>query len=125
MSDNNQQPPTLPSVLWQLATLIFKREAALFFLLAVVLVAGGASFTVWAQNQLDAGVAPVREELHMHMKAEEQRHAVEEQRYRQVKEDLHEVQMDIRALYRAVQTGRPQARLEEPLPPVSHDGGAR
>lgn len=40
---------------------------------------------------------------------------------RQLKADLHEVQMDIRALYRAMQTGERQPRLERPLPQV--DGG--
>lgn len=120
MSDENK-PPTLPAVLWQLAGLIFKREAMLVVATAAVLVGGGASFTVWAQGKLDGGVAPVREELRQHVREENARHDQEEQRYTQVKDDLHEVQMDIRALYRAVQTGMPQPRLEKPPPSV--DGG--
>lgn len=122
MSEENK-PPTLPAVLWQLAGLIFKREAMLVVVTAAVLVAGGASFTVWAQSKLDGGVAPVRDELRQHVAEENARHAEEAQRYRQVKEDLHEVQMDIRALYRYQQTGLPQPRLEALLP-SSSDGGA-
>jgi len=130
MSEEKQLPtptptptPTLPTVLWQLAGLVFKREALLVVTTGAVLVASGASFAVWAQSKLDGGIAPVREELRQHVLEEERRHAAEEQQYRQVKEDLHEVQMDIRALYRAVQTGQPQPRLERPLPqPI--DGGA-
>jgi hypothetical protein len=41
----------------------------------------------------------------------------------QQSEDLHEIQQDIRALYKASMTGRPQERLEKPAPEHNKDGG--
>lgn len=49
-------PPTVSGVLWQLANLIFKREAALVATSAVVLVGAGAGGAVWAQGRLDGGM---------------------------------------------------------------------
>lgn len=58
-------PPTVSGVLWQLANLIFKREAALVATSVVVLVAAGAGGAVWAQSRLDGGmderVAPLEQ----------------------------------------------------------------
>jgi hypothetical protein len=44
-----------------------------------------------------------------------------EQNDKQRSEDIHEVQTDIRALYKAVMTKQPQERLEKPAP--AKDGG--
>ena len=63
MSDAPSTPPSLPTVLWQLAGLIFKREALLMAASIVVLLALGGAGVVWAQSRLDGGVAPVRAEL--------------------------------------------------------------
>lgn len=57
------KPPTIPGVLWALAGLIFRREALLMVAAVVVLVGAGGFGVVWAQSQLDGGVAPVRAEL--------------------------------------------------------------
>lgn len=63
-----------------------------------------------AAAQTDAGV-----------RVHEQRIVTLEQQQQQTRTDLHEVQTDIRSLYKAVLTGQRQERLEKPLPAV--DGG--
>lgn len=63
-----------------------------------------------AQERVDAGLAPMAKRVE-----------VLEQDQRHLREDVHEVQVDIRALYKAVTTGQRQERLEQPPPPK--DGG--
>lgn len=87
-----------------------------------IAIAFGAYWAVLAkaEAQTDAGVkvvsdahASTKERLAEHIRDSGTAH-------RQMREELHEVQMDIRALYRSIQTGRPSARLE--APPLA-DGG--
>jgi hypothetical protein len=84
--------------------------------IATVVVAVGTAFGAYrvvlseALAQTDAGVAPVLKRVETLER--DQKH---------LSEDVHEVQQDIRSLYRAVMTGRPQERLENP--PVTKDGG--
>ncbi len=82
---------------------------------AVVLVAGTASVVAWGQHAIDAGVAGKLEPV-------EKRIATVEQGQQDLKSDLHEVQKDIRELYRVLPTkSRRSERLEQPLPAL--DGG--
>jgi len=57
------------------------------------------------QAQTDAGV-----------RVHESRIVALEQQQAQVRTDVHEVQLDIRELYKVVQTGRRSSRLEQPVP---------
>lgn len=70
-----------------------------------------------AQAAKDAGAlaADTRDELRRHVAESAQETAA-------LKSDVHEVQMDIRALYRSQQTHQPSPRLERP-PPPRKDGG--
>lgn len=71
-----------------------------------------------ARAQSDAGTAPLKVEL-ADLAARQRRYEDENQRvHGEVRQELHEVQVDIRALYKAVMTGAPQPRLEAPA-----DGG--
>lgn len=70
-----------------------------------------------ARAQTDAGVAVVVTPLG-------KRVDVLEQGQMQQRADTHELQVDIRELYRVVRDGRRSERLETPAPaPVSKDGG--
>lgn len=70
-------------------------------------------------DRVDAGTGMLAER-HQDLEARFTEHVKDSgQAHLQLKQDLHEVQMDIRALYRAVQTGARQERLERPPP----DGG--
>lgn len=91
----------------------------IFTFLVAAMTAVGAVFGAYklllseARAEADAGIAPV-----------ERRVQVLEQEAKQQREDTHEVQMDIRSLYRAVTTGKKQERLEKPPPPPApKDGG--
>ena len=123
MSD--AKSPTLPGVLMMLAGLIFKREALLIVAsLAVLIIATGATI-IYAQERLDGGaagaVAPVKAQSEA-TAAALGRHLEDDARdKRETKQVLGELGADIRALYRAQQTGQPQARLERP--PQMPDGG--
>lgn len=111
------------SLIEQIVGRIFQRDAALVVVTLVAVV----GLAVYAQStmdehltrKVDAGVVPVArrvDELDAAFKA----HAVESQQvHAEIRDDLHELQQDVRALYRAVQTGQPQPRLERPV-----DGGA-
>lgn len=120
-----QKPPTLPSVLWQLAGLIFRREALLVVAACVVLLGVGGAGVVWAQAQLDGGtdkaVAPVAEALKVQTVRMDQ-HLLDDAAFkREMARRQDEASADIRALYKTVLTGERQYRLERPLPPP--DGG--
>lgn len=75
--------------------------------------AGGLAFLVRQARAEDAGTQV--HELRDQVQRNEADHA---QVHLQMKQDTHEVQADIRSLYKAVMTGRPQPRLERPV-----DGG--
>lgn len=77
-----------------------------------VFLAGWATYatvTHAAEQTVDAGLVPLR----VRVEALEQGQA-------SVREDIGEVQRDIRALYKAVVTGQRQERLEQPV-----DGGGK
>lgn len=63
-----------------------------------------------ARAQADAGISPVKSRVDQ-LEAEQ----------KQVRADVHEVQLDVRELYRVITTGRRSERLESPTPP--RDGG--
>lgn len=81
-----------------------------------ITVAVGTAFGAYrvvlgeAKAQTDAGVQVL-----------ERRLTTVEQRQQQQAADIHEVQVDIRALYRTITTGERSARLERP--PAAVDGG--
>lgn len=102
---------------------IFRRDAALWVTTMVTVIAAAvyAQATVEARvdRRIDAGMAPVLQQMER-LDGEVKRHEAESARvHLEIKDDLHELQADIRALYKAVQTGQPQPRLE------THDGGAQ
>lgn len=84
--------------------------------LALVIIGGGSVVGAWravageARQQADAGVQPIKLEVDDLSR-----------RVKRVEDQTVEVQADIRALYKAVMTGAPQPRLEQPAPRV--DGG--
>ncbi len=87
--------------------------------IAIVVASLGVILGAWrvviseAKAQTDAGMAPVVARV-----------VVLEQQQQQVRADVHEVQVDIRELYRVVQTGARSVRLETPAPsPAPKDGG--
>lgn len=72
---------------------------------AVVVPLGG--FAVWVLGRAEAAGADAGRKLEEHKSESAQAH-------RQMREDTHEVQMDVRALYKALMTKKPQPRLERP-----------
>lgn len=122
MSDE-VKAPMLPGVLMTLASLVFKREALLIVTSSAVLLGAGAGSVVWAQAKLDGGVeaklAPLQAELEADKTKLEEHLKDDAQSRREVTRRLDETSADIRALYRAVMTGAPQPRLEQP----PKDGG--
>lgn len=102
---------------------IFRRDAALWVttMLTVVGAAVYAQATLEERvdRRIDSGIAPAVRQVEQ-LDTEVKRHEAESARvHLEIKDDLHELQADIRALYKAVQTGQPQPRLE------THDGGAQ
>ena len=118
--------PTLPGVLVLLASLVFKREAVMIATSSIVLLGAGAGTVVWAQAKLDGGVAekvaPLREDIDAERVRLDEHLKDDAQQRREVTRRLDETSADIRALYKAVMTGRPQERLEQPVPAAT-DGG--
>lgn len=77
-----------------------------------------ASVTHAAEQTVDGGLAPVRQQVGA-LEQRLERHIDDEARHHAAAEaKSEELQADVRALYRAVMTGRPQERLEKPS-----DGG--
>ncbi len=81
-----------------------------------------------AQTVSDAGVQRAKEVTDAANKVIEQRVVLLETNQKAMAAsaerqatDTHELQVDVRALYKAMMTGRPQERLENP--PPSRDGG--
>lgn len=68
----------------------------------------------------DAGVAVLSPRvIALENRAQAQEHATAD-----LKGDVHELQLDVRELYRVIQTGARSARLEAPIPsPIASDGG--
>lgn len=100
-------------------------RALLVIGVASVVAVFGAGWAAYAQTAsvaqakadevarpLERRQADLEQQLERHMKDAGDRD-------RRVQADLHELQLDVRALYRAIQTGAPQPRLEAPV-----DGGA-
>jgi hypothetical protein len=103
----------------------FKGEKVFNLVVAVIalvvslgtLIGGYNHIISEARAQSDAGLAAVVPPL-------DKRVVILEQQQQQTREDVHEVQTDIRALYKAVMTGARQDRLEQPAPPPKPlDGG--
>lgn len=94
----------------------FRRQLGGNVVVAMIAI-GGATFGAWravageARAQADAGVQPIKLEVDDLSR-----------RVKRIEDQTVEVQADIRALYKAVMTGRPQERLEHPAPPRV-DGG--
>jgi hypothetical protein len=65
-----------------------------------------------AKAQSDAGMIPLAKRIEL-VEADQ----------KTIKQDVHETQVDIRALYKAVMTGQKQDRLE--VPPNGLDGGGK
>lgn len=103
-----EQPVTNGSL--HLELLAFFRRQFGGNLVVAALAVGGATLGAWravaqeARNQADAGVLPVA------LKVDDL-----ERRVVRIEANTTEVQADIRALYKAVMTGRPQERLERPV----------
>lgn len=126
MSDDDKEKPiSVSSLASELLQRLLGREA-LMLLAVCIFVAGVTLYATHALGQtvdhrVDAGLQRTKQQVDdleakfdMHIKdAAAERRALTE--------DLHEVQMDIRALYKVVQTGERSARLERPLP--TPDGG--
>jgi len=117
MSDTGEHPVTKDELKHTLSV----NDAKLVMMAIVVAV--GTAFGAYrvvlneARAQTDAGVEEVKggqvrldQRLEMHLRESGQAH-------QQMKADLHEVQMDIRALYRSMQDGKRSPRLERPLDP--------
>ena len=119
------KPPSLPGVLFQLAGLIFRREALLVVFACVTMLGVGGAGVVWAQTQLDGGadkaVAPVAEALKVTTGRLDAHLKDDAEFRREMSRRQDEASADIRALYKTVLTGERQYRLERPLPPP--DGG--
>lgn len=124
MSGDTQGPPSLPSVLWMLAQLTFKREAILVVTACVVLVGVGGVSVVWAQAKLDGGVAPLRVELASEAKANETIHrqqALEAEELRRRMANVERVALETNLNVRLLLEDRRIAPVT--LEPT--DGGAR
>lgn len=117
--------PTLPSVLWLLATVIFKREALLVIASCAVLLGVGGAGVVWAQAQTkhvsDEAVEPLVRRVQQ-LEDGGRRHEREEaETISELKRDVAELARDVRELYRVVKDPtRRSDRLEQP---VNTDGG--
>jgi hypothetical protein len=122
-----EESSDLPAFRKSLLTIV--REWAAATVTVMLCLGGFAGFvlsTAHAQTaetvqaiRADAGRAQadaiaVRDELREHEETSRRIHA-------ELGADMHELQLDIRALYRRIETGQPQPRLEHPLP---NDGGA-
>lgn len=83
-----------------------KATAVLVGLITAVVVPLGG-FAVWLLGEARAAGADAGRKLEEHQAESAQAH-------RQFREDVHEVQADVRAVYKAVMTRRPQPRLERP-----------
>ncbi len=99
-----------------------EHRATLLFVLGALGTLGGGFLSVRAIAQ-DAGSAPAAK-VAADLSGVIPRVTALEQGQIQQRADTHELQVDIRELYRAQRTGRKSERLEQPAPvPKSPDGG--
>lgn len=77
----------------------------------------GAWMLIRSEARAEAKVVTVEVTRRLDAVEQAQREHLEDSRrvHQQVREDLHEVQADIRDLYKTITTGRPSPRLERPL----------
>jgi hypothetical protein len=112
--DEPQTDPNIRVVKTAMRKELNLQGAKLTIATAVVAVSTAFGAYMFIMNQAlaqtDAGVGPVVKRVE-----------TLEQQQKELRGDVHEVQMDVRALYKAVMTGRPQERLEQP--PAVKDGG--
>jgi len=109
----------------------FRRQLGGNLIVAMITV-GGATLGAWkavaseARQQADAGVREGVVPVQLQVNDLGRRVERVEEDVGSMRREVHEVQADIRALYRFQRTGEPQLRLE--LPAVhfdaGHDGGA-
>jgi len=109
----------------------FRRQLGGNLIVAMITV-GGATLGAWkavaseARQQADAGVREGVVPVQLEVRDLGRRVDRVEEDVGSMRREVHEVQADIRALYRFQRTGEPQLRLE--LPAVhfdaGHDGGA-
>ena len=109
----------------------FRRQLGGNLIVAMITV-GGATLGAWkavaseARQQADAGVREGVVPVQLEVRDLGRRVERVEEDVGSMRREVHEVQADIRALYRFQRTGEPQLRLE--LPAVhfdaGHDGGA-
>lgn len=109
----------------------FRRQLGGNLIVAMITV-GGATLGAWkavaseARQQADAGVREGVVPVQLEVRDLDRRVERVEEDVGSMRREVHEVQADIRALYRFQRTGEPQLRLE--LPAVhfdaGHDGGA-
>lgn len=103
----------------------FGREAIMLGAFSVVMVSATIyatqAFAQTVDSRVDAGIVKtelqveeLREKLRQHEAESSEVHTA-------TRADLHEIQADVRALYKALMTGAPQPRLEKPQP--QPDGG--
>ena len=109
---SNDSPATLGDTLRNLKW----KEVTLLFTLAGGAITGYNVFVGKASAAADAGIKPVVEDV----AALKVRLATQEQETRNLRADVHEVQMDIRGLYKYMTTSERQPRLEKP--PVDAGG---
>jgi len=118
-----EQPaqPTLPAVLWQLAALIFRREALMLVAAMLVLVLGGGVTVVYGQGYLDGGAAKAVAPIKAKVEATDRRIDALEQKFDNA-EERNARRFEV--LYNAVLERRPQPGAEAlMLKDAGADGG--
>lgn len=104
----------------------FRRQLGGNLIVAMITV-GGATLGAWkavaseARQQADAGVREGVVPVQLEVRDLGRRVERVEDEASSLRREVHEVQADIRALYRFQRTGEPQARLEAPA--VHFDAG--
>lgn len=121
-----QQPkPPMPAPVAMALLLLRSKETLVTLGALVAVLAGGGGFAAWVVGQAQAQTVTTMSSLKEEGAQRERRvelveravreHVTDEaQARRQTREDVHEVQLDVRALYKYMQTRQPQARLEQP-----------
>lgn len=83
------------------------KATAVFVGLVAAIVVPLGGFAAWVLGRAEAAGEDAGRKLEAHKEESAQAH-------RQMRDDTHELQMDVRALYKALMTRQPQARLERP-----------
>jgi len=121
-----EAPPTMPQVLWAIATWALKRELLMRVAAVVVLLLAGGVTVVWAQDQRDAGVVPIKAALREHI-------AVADKRFEGLRDDVADLRRQMAAkeerdaarfdvIYSTILSGRRDPRAAELAQPQM-DGG--